>query len=157
MKKYYIAYGSNLHIPQMEMRCPDAILLGTATLEGWELLFRGSKTGSYLTIEKNVNGKVPVAIWEVTPMDEAALNRYEGFPTFYYKQEFKLRYKDIFTDRKRTVKAFAYIMHEDRPIGVPSNYYMSTCLSGYKILGFDKKLLTAAYKKCKEMCKNEKK
>ena len=52
MKRYYIAYGSNLNVRQMRMRCPHATILGTANLKGWELLFKGSKTGSYLTIEE---------------------------------------------------------------------------------------------------------
>ena len=58
-----------------------ATILGTANLKGWELLFKGSKTGSYLTIEESEGGTVPVVIWEVTATDEAALDRYEGFPT----------------------------------------------------------------------------
>ena len=40
VKRYYIAYGSNLNVPQMRMRCPGATILGTADLKGWELLFR---------------------------------------------------------------------------------------------------------------------
>ena len=48
-KRYYIAYGSNLNVGQMRMRCPHATNLGTANLKGWELLDTGSKTGSYLT------------------------------------------------------------------------------------------------------------
>ena len=34
-------------------------------------------------------------------------------------------------------KVFAYIMHEDRPLGIPSQYYMKTCLDGYRSFGFD--------------------
>ena len=90
-KRYYIAYGSNLNVPQMRMRCPRATILGTATLKGWVLLFKGSKTGSYLTIERNEKGSVPVVIWEVTESDEKALDRYEGFPSFYYKKDIKVR------------------------------------------------------------------
>ncbi len=90
-KRYYIAYGSNLNVRQMRMRCPNATILGTANLTGWELLFKGSKTGSYLTIEECENGTIPVVIWEVTESDEAALDRYEGFPTFYYKKNIKLQ------------------------------------------------------------------
>ena len=71
-KRYYIAYGSNLNVPQMRMRCPHATILGTANLKNWELLFKGSKTGSYLTIEECEGGTVPVVIWEVTAADEAA-------------------------------------------------------------------------------------
>ena len=90
---------------------------------------RGATT-SYLTIEECAGGTVPVAIWEVTAADEAALDRYEGFPNFYYKKDIKLQYKGIRTGKRRTVNAFAYIMHEERPIGVPTNFYMRTCLEG---------------------------
>ena len=72
--------AATLNVPQMRMRCPHATILGTANLKGWELLFKGSKTGSYLTIEECAGGMVPVVIWEVTAADEAALDRYEGFP-----------------------------------------------------------------------------
>ena len=90
MKKYYLAYGSNLNIPQMYHRCPTARIVGTAELKGWELLFKGSKTGSYLTIEENAEGVVPVAVWAVYEADEAFLDRYEGYPTFYYKKDIKI-------------------------------------------------------------------
>ena len=151
-KRYYIAYGSNLNVRQMRMRCPHATILGTANLKGWELFFKGSKTGSYLTIEEREGGTVPVVIWEVTATDEAALDRYEGFPNFYYKKDIKLRYKGIRTGKRRTVAAFAYIMHEDRPVGIPSNLYMRTCLEGYDTFYFDKNILIDAlhpsYKHC---------
>lgn len=39
-KRYYIAYGSNLNVRQMRMRCPHATILGTANLKDWELLLR---------------------------------------------------------------------------------------------------------------------
>ena len=151
-KRYYIAYGSNLNIRQMRRRCPGATILGTANLKGWELLFKGSGTGSYLTIEECEGGTVPVVIWDVTPADEAALDRYEGFPSFYYKKELRLQYKGIRTGKRRTVTAFAYIMHEDRPVGVPSQYYMATCMEGYETFRFDRKVLAAAYEKCERMC-----
>ena len=154
-RSYYIAYGSNLSVQQMRMRCPHATILGTAELKGWELLFKGSKTGSYLTIEEREGGRVPVVIWEVTDSDEKALDRYEGFPSFYYKKELRLQYKGIRTGRRRTVTAFAYIMHEDRPIGTPTGYYMKVCLEGYDTFFFDRNVLLAAYDKCAEVCGNE--
>ena len=49
-------------------------------------------------------------------------------------------------------QAFAYIMHEDRPIGIPSNLYMRTCLEGYDAFRFDKNILVDAYDKCREVC-----
>ena len=90
-KKYYIAYGSNLNIRQMRWRCPTARIIGTAELVGWRLLFKGSKTGSYLTIEPFAGSRVPIAVWDVTPEDELALDHYEGYPSFYYKKELIIR------------------------------------------------------------------
>ena len=86
MKRYYIAYGSNLNIRQMRIRCPHARVIGTAVINDYELLLKGSRTGAYLTIEPKEGGEVPVAVWEVTESDETALDRYEGYPVFYYKK-----------------------------------------------------------------------
>jgi hypothetical protein len=36
----------------MAVRCPGARRIGTGGIDGYELLFKGSKTGAYLTIEK---------------------------------------------------------------------------------------------------------
>ncbi len=69
-KRFYIAYGSNLNLPQMRGRCPGATIVGTSVIEDYRLLFKGSKTGSYLTIEPCEGGRVPVAVWEVTAADE---------------------------------------------------------------------------------------
>lgn len=140
-KRYYIAYGSNLNIPQMRMRCPDARIIGTSVIEDYQLLFKGSKTGSYLTIEPMEGSEVPVVIWEVTETDEKALDRYEGYPNFYYKKEMTLDIKGIRTGKVRRRDAFVYIMHEERELGIPSWYYVNTCLDGYRAFGFDEKYL----------------
>ena len=140
-KRYYIAYGSNLNIPQMRMRCPGARIIGTSVIEDYQLLFKGSKTGSYLTIEPMEGSEVPVVIWEVTETDEKALDRYEGYTKFYYKKEMTLDIKGIRTGKVRRRDAFVYIMHEERELGIPSWYYVNTCLDGYRAFGFDEKYL----------------
>lgn len=150
-KRYYIAYGSNLNIRQMRMRCPSARIIGTSEIPDYELIFKGSKTGSYLTIEPKKGSWVPVAAWEVSAEDEQALDRYEGFPTFYYKKEMLLPIKGIRSGKIRSRNTFVYIMHEDRVLGVPSNFYMQTCLSGYKSFGFDPKFLHEAYDRSREV------
>ena len=136
-KRYYIAYGSNLNIYQMRYRCPNARIIGTAVVPNYELLFKGSKTGSYLTIEPKKGSNVPVAVWETTAEDEFALDRYEGYPTFYYKKELVLPIKGIKTGKVRNRKVYVYIMHEDRPIGIPTKSYVRTCIEGYHNFGFD--------------------
>lgn len=138
---HIIAYGSNLNISQMRMRCPGARIIGTSVIEDYQLLFKGSKTGSYLTIEPMEGAEVPVVIWEVTETDEKALDRYEGYPNFYYKKEMTLDIKGIITGKVRRRDAFVYIMHEERELGIPSWYYVNTCLDGYRAFGFDEKYL----------------
>ena len=60
MKRYYLAYGSNLYTPQMRYRCPSARLMGTAVIENYKLMFKKSKTGSYLTVEPK---QVMTCLW----------------------------------------------------------------------------------------------
>ena len=151
-KRYYIAYGSNLNIEQMKRRCPQARIIGTAEIKDYELLFKGSLTGSYLTIEKSMGSRVPVAVWETTEADETALDRYEGFPTFYYKAEMELDIKGIRTGRIRHRNCYVYIMHEERKIGVPSYYYVDTCLEGYRAFGFDERFLWKAVENSRRIC-----
>ena len=81
-KRYYIAYGSNLNVRQMMMRCPTARLIGTSVIKDYRLMFKGSQTGSYLTIEQSLGSEVPVGVWAVSEADERALDRYEGYPNF---------------------------------------------------------------------------
>lgn len=35
MKKYYIAYGSNLNVKQMKFRCPGAKVVGTSVIKDY--------------------------------------------------------------------------------------------------------------------------
>ena len=152
MSKYYLAYGSNLNIRQMAYRCPTAIPVGIAVIKNYRLKFKGSKTGSYLTIEKAKGYEVPVAVWKVEDEDELHLDCYEGYPTFYYKKELTLPIKGIKTGKVRNRNVYVYIMHEDRPIGVPSNQYVRTCLEGYRDFGFDISTLRNAYEFSRKEC-----
>lgn len=133
--RYYLAYGSNLNIQQMKRRCPTARIIGTTEIQGYELLFKGSKSGAYLTIEQNPKGCVPAAVWATTAADEAALDRYEGFPTFYYKKEMELDVVSIRSGKIERLSVYVYIMHEEREIGIPSYPYLKTCLDGYRDFG----------------------
>lgn len=45
--EYYIAYGSNLNVEQMKLRCPGAKVYKKALMKGWKLTFRRT----YLNIE----------------------------------------------------------------------------------------------------------
>ena len=140
-KKYYLAYGSNLNVRQMRYRCPTAKPIGITAIPDYELLYKGSKTGSYLTIEKKKGSLVPIVVWEVTAADEKRLDAYEGYPN---KKEMKLPVR-LANGKTKKLTAFIYIMHEERELGCPSLAYIRTCKEGYRNFGFDQKYLETAY------------
>lgn len=144
MKKYYIAYGSNMHLRQMTYRCPYAILHATGVLRGWRLVFRGSKTGAYATIEQSESQDVPVVIWEVTPICERSLDFYEGYPSFYQKQLLTVELDSS------TIQGMVYIMDERCLPGRPSSRYVETVWQGYTDNGIDTVPLAEAlaYNEC---------
>ena len=81
-RKEYFAYGSNLNFDQMAYRCPEATVVGTAKLDGYELAFQRG----YLTILPKEGASIEGLIWSVTDHDESQLDCYEGYPTFYDKE-----------------------------------------------------------------------
>lgn len=138
--RYYIAYGSNLNVGRMEYRCPTAKAIGTAWLEGYELEFGGA----CLTISEKVGARTPVAIWAVKPEDERNLDRYEGFPAYYYKKDgFELEVTGKRGGKKK-VTAFAYIMNDNMRWGRPQRDYIETCMEGYKNFKLDEAYLRDA-------------
>lgn len=147
-ERFYLAYGSNLNLEQMQRRCPAAEVIGTAELKNWRLWFRGVAHNAVATIERERGFMVPVLIWRLQPLDEAALDRYEGFPFLYHKETLRL------TVNGKRVYAMAYIMNIGyRPYGVPSADYLATIREGYERFGFDLSVLRNAVKDSEEASK----
>ena len=138
-RKIYIAYGSNMSTEQMEFRCPDAKLIGTGKLKNWRLMFKGSYSGNYATIEREENYEVPVLLWKISAADERNLDLYEGCPTFYYKTEIEVE-----TDDGEKILGIVYIMHEERKLGLPSAHYYKILSDAYEKFDFDFDILENA-------------
>lgn len=120
---------------QMKYRCPSATAVGFVNLEGYRLIYKGSMdTHAYLTIEKSNNSYVPVGVFKVTRKDIKSLDRYEGYPTFYRKEYFKVK----------GVNALIYVMNEQFEYHLPSDNYLKTCMQGYKDFSFDMNILNNA-------------
>jgi len=137
----YIAYGSNLNLPQMAFRCPTAKVVGVSEIKDYELLFRGGRRSSVATVEPLKDSSVPVLLWKLKKRDLQALDRYEGFPSFYRKEILQVELKG------KTVPAMVYIMNDGHPLGSPSDYYLNTILEGYQSAGFDTEILEQAVEK----------
>ena len=147
--KLYIAYGSNLNLPQMEKRCPTAKVLGTSDIKDYALVFRGGRYGAVATIEPCEGSSVPVLLWEITPEDEKALDVYEGYPSFYGKETMNLPLDG------RTVPAMVYVMTPGHRLGYPSDIYYNTIHDGYKTAGFDTDVLEQALDYTEQLMENE--
>ena len=84
--KFYLAYGSNLNIDKMKLRCPKAKPLNKVNgikinkLFGWKLVFN-----RYATIIRDKNSFVPIGIYKITKFCEKSLDLYEGYPQLYSK------------------------------------------------------------------------
>ncbi len=139
MKRYYIAYGSNLNMMQMRFRCKGAIAEGVGYLKDWELFYAGSLTGNYATIRKKKGGVVPVGVWRISDENEDALDRYEGWPHFYGKKMIEV---NMVTGRiGNKIKGLVYIMNPHAKEGQPSPSYVDTCRRGYRDFGIAEKYL----------------
>lgn len=132
MKKFYIAYGSNLNIEQMSWRCPTASIRGKGMLKDWTLIFRSMRGPAYATIQKETGSSVPVVVWEIDRRSEFSLDRYEGYPSFYYKEDI-----EVTMDNGEVIMGMAYIMNQRTIPGTPSKSYVKTILDGYLDNGLD--------------------
>lgn len=145
MKKYYLAYGSNLNLDQMLLRCPDTIPVGTTNLKNYRLVYKGAeKHYGYLTIEQCEQSTVPVAIYEISIIDEYRLDIYEGFPTLYTKVEVEIE-----LDNEK-VSALIYVMNPIFDYQIPREDYIQICEEGYSDWGFDNSHLHNALNITKE-------
>lgn len=135
MKKLYIAYGSNLNLSQMAVRCPSAKIYAKGMLNNWKLVYRGSKDNAHATIIRKKGCIVPVLVWEIQESDERRLDVYEGYPYYYYKRDIMV---NIETGKR---KAMVYIMNESNNPGKPSSKYVKTIYQGYIDNNMDIKFL----------------
>ena len=108
----------------MAHRCPDAQIVGPVTLENYELRFRGS---GFATVTPKNGSVVHGLLWELTPKSEQALDRYEGYPRHYTKEQVSVRTTD-----GAAVSVMAYIMAEPmcRTPALPSPEYYHTIRQG---------------------------
>ena len=134
LTKYYLAYGSNLHLQQMAARCPDAKAIVPIHLPNFRLVFR-----SVADIEQHKGSVVHGAVYEISEADERALDRYEGYPTMYRKEFISA------TLRGEAITIMYYTMNNDRISPPPSGYY-DTIDTGFENWKLDKKHLLAALK-----------
>ena len=142
--RLFASYGGGLNRAEMAKHCPTAKPVGTAELRNFKLAFRGGNANAIATIEKTKGSGVPVLLWEITPQDEAALDRWIGMPEQYRKETVKVRWNGTAID------VLVYMLIGHKPHNKPSAFYYSTLLEGYRAAGFDTDVLKTAVQTCGE-------
>ena len=89
---------------------------------------------------------VPVLVWRISERDEHYLDRYEGYPSFYYKKTMEVEVQSFIGEKTDDVtEAIIYIMHEDRPLGCPTKHYYDICLEGTADLDLNRRFLNRLF------------
>jgi gamma-glutamylcyclotransferase (GGCT)/AIG2-like uncharacterized protein YtfP len=117
----YAAYGSNLDTRRMLERAPHSPPCGTGWLNGWRLTFGGedlSWQGALATVVEDPNAQVYVALYDITPGDEALLDDWEGAGLGVYR---KLRVRVHTLDGE--LAAWVYVI-DGYEGGLPSALYL---------------------------------
>jgi len=144
-RKYYIAFGANTNPNGMRHRCPNANLVGTSSISGWKLVFRGTADIAPFT-DADVNAErrsVPVIVWSITESCEQALDIYEGYPTVYNKRNFNVMHPNDGAH----ISAMAYVMEVSSDYTMPPGaYYYKKIHEGYKAFRLPTEHLEAAYR-----------
>lgn len=89
----YAAYAGNLDARLMARRAPHSPLRGTGWLTGWRLTFGGEELGWEGALATVVEAQPPeepaevfVALYDVAPTDEQALDRWQGVGLGIYRR-----------------------------------------------------------------------
>jgi gamma-glutamylcyclotransferase (GGCT)/AIG2-like uncharacterized protein YtfP len=111
----YAAYGSNLDPRQMADRCPHSPQQGTGWVLGWRITFGGEGwDGALPTLAEESEAAVFVALYDITPSDESALDVWESADSGLYR---KVRVRVATLEPEQT--AWVYVLN-DFEGGMPS-------------------------------------
>ncbi|HEX9661196.1 MAG TPA: gamma-glutamylcyclotransferase family protein [Candidatus Binatia bacterium] len=121
---YYFAYGSNMVASQMAARCPNASVIGVACLKGYRFRINSRRVGTVIPDQPH---QVYGLLWNITPQNLRALDRYEDVKAgLYEKATFVV---NLLSDRQ--VEALIYLA-TDQAIGLPRPRYMKDVLAAAK-------------------------
>ncbi len=134
----YFAYGSNTDPRRMQDRCPGAVQVSSAWLGQVRLTYGGPskswKGGVATVVASPIRGaRIPGVLWEVTEKHQKALDRVEGHPNFYVRQEVKVEVEG----EDGPVQAFTYVLRGNVSWYPPTVEYLAALKAGYAANGWN--------------------
>jgi hypothetical protein len=130
----YAAYGSNMDPNQMLERAPCSPMAGTGWLTGWRLTFGGEDLGWEGALATIAEAEEPdehvfVVLYDVSPLDEEQLDRWEGAELGLYRR-LKLRVQTL----EGSVLAWFYVLDAYEG-GLPSARYLGVVADAAEAAG----------------------
>lgn len=123
----YFAYGSNIVIAQMAVRCPNARRLGTGILQDYRFRIDGR---GFATVDRERGARVLGLVWHLTPADEASLDSYEEIPALYARAMLDIRQED------QCIPMLVYLS-TDRMTGRPAPEYLESIVRAAQLQEFN--------------------
>jgi gamma-glutamylcyclotransferase (GGCT)/AIG2-like uncharacterized protein YtfP len=140
---YYFAYGSNLDLLQMQLRCPDAQFVSTAKLDGYRVCFpRRSviRDCAVISIEPSMSECVWGALYELDGTDIQRLDEREGYDKRRDRalNQFNRITVRVETADERAVVAEVYVAVATPNPGQPSPQYVGYLVASAAECGLPK-------------------
>lgn len=131
----YFAYGANMNHESMYDRCSNGTIkfLKRVFLDGWVFRYRGysrGRRGAVADIQQCEGERVWGGLWEIDNESLQALDRFEGYPSFYTR-----RLVTVQDDEGHAYEAWVYVMNGKWEEGEPSDYYQSIVVQGARDCG----------------------
>ncbi|KAK3067620.1 hypothetical protein LTR53_015399 [Teratosphaeriaceae sp. CCFEE 6253] len=125
----YFGYGSNLWKHQMQQRCPTSKYLGIARLNGYRWIIYDRGYANIVEIEKKDDNpkaytdEVWGLVYSLQEDDEDRLDRNEGVPVAYTKEDLKVDFwqagSDGHPDTKKKLKEVDMLVYINRKMTTP--------------------------------------
>ena len=118
----YFAYGSNLDLPQMRMRCPQSSVVCPGWLQGYRLDFTRYSSVWKCGVADIIASKgdeVWGLVYNIADKDLENLDHYEGYPSAYTRFQASVHTEDDVLD-----DVWTYTVREKCAFKPPSRAYL---------------------------------
>jgi gamma-glutamylcyclotransferase (GGCT)/AIG2-like uncharacterized protein YtfP len=130
------AYGANLNLGSMAVRCPRAVPIRAMVITNAALVFR-----HVADVVTRKGSTVQGGLWRITDECERALDRFEGVSSNLYRKEY-VQVKP--RSGSEAEPCLIYTMVRANGVMPPGEFYLKTIADGYRDFGLDLECLDRA-------------
>lgn len=139
-KHYMFSYGMNTNLSGMRSRCPQAVCLGKSILYEHRFDFK-----YHADVEYASGSVVHGLLWELDDTGLEYIDRVEGYPTYYTREEIWVDAED-----DKQYLAWVYKMQPGNHVELPSDGYLHMVHEGYTSNDIPTEQIWTAMERCYE-------